>query len=156
MDSTLCLVDAQDGFWKNAGKIKNELIHALEDAFDRGDKLVILEYTRCEYGLTHPSLMKVIDCFPSRDVQFMEKHEDDGSDKAVYAIGQAGFPRHVRVCGVNRCYCVYRTATGIVEHDGFSAELVSNAVSCWDWCSCEMHGAARILDRYRINGIRIN
>jgi hypothetical protein len=156
--STVCLIDAQQDFWDTAGKVENQLKSVLWQALRLGDDLVVVEYAH--NGPTHHSLRCIIDKFPQHRVAKVTKYADGGGKRVLKAIRSMRLDESlVRVCGVNRCYCVFDTVAEMrapLSRFNGRIELIERAVACHDYCCSSATNVSKRLMRYRDMGVTIN
>jgi nicotinamidase-related amidase len=156
MSKTLVLVDAQKGFWCNASKVSGQLESVLRRARETDQRIVVVEFRIEMYGRTHESLQKILGlCDPQR-VDYIEKHQNDGSEEVMWAMRLRDWDLEdgIEICGVNLCYCVAETACSLSAHT--DVDLLRPAVACWGNCDLCGKDDSHTIQRYRSNGVSIN
>jgi len=154
------MIDVQYGFWDNARRVQGELARALILALKNGDCLLVVELSSDHFGKTVLQMMEIVDEFPKDRVGFVHKSGDSGGSEIMKKCEIRGFPtEHLQVCGVNRCYCVFKTAVQLNDHASVSkVEVLDSAVSCNWLCNCRYHDNREhgIYEHYRAHGVLVN
>jgi len=122
----LCIIDVQPKF-DAAARIVAQTI-ALVAKFRRsGFPIFLVEYFG--YGRSHDSLCKAVSGYGP--LYRVIKDLNDGSDEviSVAKINNVSLDRIV-ICGVNTCYCVCETATGIIKKIPCVIQPAKAALAC--------------------------
>jgi nicotinamidase-related amidase len=122
-EDRLVVVDMQPDFTHSSYCLQ-EVVNECVRAMKRGDTILIVEYTD-DWGVdpvpknvSTPTHEVILDAVRHYGYVRVVKSEDDGSEAIAK---QAGISSGVhRLVGVNRKYCVERTANGLT---GFGAEV---------------------------------
>lgn len=127
MPTTLAIVDMQQAF---AASMNPKTVIAvgkeIEKAKKRNAGIVLIEYKNV--GRTHAVFYEMLDGY--ENVARVLKGKNDGSAQFLRAAMKNGFnTRKVRVCGVNTCYCVSETVTGLLDK-GAKVEVIKDACHC--------------------------
>jgi nicotinamidase-related amidase len=150
-NGTLVIVDMQPEFAAvNNPSLLSAVIRKIRLAKMLNYGIVIVEYGKADQfqewtgGDTHLRIVKELDGY--RHKTFVVKHVDDGSPQVMEAIEHYKFNRrHIYVCGVNTCCCVYATVAGLAKRLPEAAVYIqSDACRCG--CDCEV--------RYHVTALR--
>lgn len=137
---TLCIVDMQEDFMDAGKYCLPHVLHEIELAKTRQAGIVVLEFEDC--GRTVKEIRRALSGYKHQTT--VRKNNDDGSAEFLKGATKNRFNTYmVRVCGVNRSYCVLETVLGIKdEKEGaVDIEVAINAT----WCTVPANGRERLL-----------
>lgn len=139
MSKALCIVDMQDDYVWNEPHEKAipRVIHEVVLAKRRKANIFILEYH--DWGKTVRPIMDSIGKYPyHRLIKFTD---GGGYELQSYALKNNLFINKIRLCGINRGFCVYATAKEL-KHlvPGISISAAVNAT----WCATPRKGLQRL------------
>ena len=130
--TTLAIVDMQSNF--SASEKPDTIIGVQREialAKRRRDAIVILEYRG--YSKTRNTIINAV-VKSGWPFKIVEKGDDDGSAEVVKTCNENGWPlRRVRVCGVNRMYCVKRTIEGLLMRLSHTQVEIAFGATGDDW-----------------------
>lgn len=135
IDSSLIIVDMQADFAPTATKaitVKNvnrEVRKAIKNEW-----LIVVVLFR-NNGILLPQVKKAIGKYAN--VVEVTKRQDDGSKNITNKVVFRAL-KHIRVVGVNICYCVHDTAEGLQKR-----LPKSNVTIVMDACNCPDHGRSK-------------
>lgn len=154
-NSTLVVVDVQDGFWHNAVKVERELKTRIRTAIDKGQNIIVLELLSPCHGPTHESILELLSIMDQDKLHIVEKITNCGGYEVMSTIEGVGWDINtgIQICGVNLCYCVYQTAEYLAKLT--DVELLLDSTTCWDDCYCQ-EDIGTSLDLYENIGIAVN
>jgi len=139
--STLCIIDMQDHFLetKEARKTIPRVVHEVELAKKRNASILILEYRN--HGKTNKKVMNAIGKHPH--VNLKKRTDGGGYELQEFCRKKKISIQKLRLCGVNRGYCVFATALELLYIEpGIKLESAVNA----SWCYSPVKGL-RLLGR---------
>lgn len=112
MSTVLCVIDVQPRFKSAAEHVIPEVVHQIKLAIKRKSPIVLVEY-----GIEFPSYDEVYEAFYCANPTLrtiVKKTQDDGSDDIIDGMKVKDFKfNRIRLCGVNTCSCVEKTARGL-------------------------------------------
>jgi len=115
--TTLCIIDMQSNFEASLNKnVLAGVLHEIQLAKRRHDPIIVVEYDRAGCVETQQCVLDaVLKSGCEFDICF--KYDDDGSHQVKAACRKNRFSqKKFRVCGVNRSFCVFDTACGLVNN----------------------------------------
>lgn len=126
-DYTLVVVDMQPKFSaskspRTINQCKNAVIKAVKDKAG----IVVVEFVGC--GKTRPSITKFLKKYNGKQTLVL-KDSPGGGEEVRRAVRHLSMCRKIKICGVNRSYCVKATAFELYDF-GYSVELLDKATNC--------------------------
>ena len=129
MARTLVVVDMQSEFASTAEKCTKQVVREVKRAKRRGAGVIVLEYK--DAGKTFKEIRDELKGYGRKT--FATKNMNDGSHEAMKAAKRNGFSTEkIRVCGVNRSYCVLGTVEGFRRKGVEDIETAIDATWCHD------------------------
>ncbi len=147
---TLVIVDMQPEFPAVKLPLVRSVVRKIRLAKMLGYGIVVVEYGEennfNNQPVTDTHWLIEKELIPYKKKAYVVKHIDDGSPQTVEAIERLGFNRrHVYVCGVNTCACVYATVGGLAKRLP-AASIYIQADACKCKCGCDV--------RYQVTALR--
>lgn len=128
MKTVLCIIDMQPEF-SIADKVINEVKKQIWLAKRRDGYVIVIEYSGA--GQTLSDLQKELKKLKPGKVFHTKKRNDDGSREIVKLAKTHSLDiRRLRVCGVNRCFCVYETVCSLSSNNDITVEVPFEATAC--------------------------
>lgn len=135
---TLIVVDMQDEFMQAGFACLDHVLHEITLAKERGAGIVVLEYRDC--GKTVKEIRQMLKGY--KDKVTAIKVRNGGGDEFFTVAEKKRFNTNkVRVCGVNRAWCVKETVEDLLKMD-VDVEVAINAT----WCGIPERGRAYLRD----------
>lgn len=135
---TLIIIDMQDDFMKAGSACLRHVLHEITLAKARGAGIVILEYQDC--GKTAKEIRQMLEGYKNK-VTAVKMKNGGGEEFFAVAERKRFNTGKVRVCGVNRAWCVKDTVKELLDK-GVDVEVAINAT----WCGIPQTGNTYLRD----------
>lgn len=130
MNTPLCIIDMQPFFEKTASIALPGTLREVRSAKQRNAPIILVEYA--DLGPSYDEILELLDPYPH--TIRVTKDNDGGGMEVIETASEHGvnLNQRIRVCGVNRSFCVYSTLHEIkMQSEHFEVEVPVYA----SWCS---------------------
>lgn len=128
MPTTLVVIDMQVTFTSSTNPTASiNVAREIEKAKRRKAGIVFVEFAGCEP--THEIYKEMVKGYKKTIIT--TKTCADGSSEIIDAISKKQFNLNkLRICGVNSCYCVFKTVHNLLKWPSMKIEVATRACSC--------------------------